>query len=52
MATWNADERDDAISRGKSGGKLTPHEQNKLKEARKQAGPIGRNAAEALRKQG
>lgn len=52
MATWNANERDAAISKGQNGGKLTDHERSKLMEASKQAGTTGRNAAEALRKQG
>lgn len=52
MATWNAGERDAAISKGQSGGRLTDYERQKLAEAAKQAGSTGRQAAEALRKQG
>lgn len=52
MATWNAGERDAAISKGQSGGRLTDYERQKLEEASRQAGTTGRQAADALRKQG
>ena len=52
MATWNAGERDAAISKGQSGGRLTDYERRKLAEAAKQAGSTGRQAEEALREQG
>ena len=51
MATWNAGERDAAISKGQSGGRLTDFERRKLAEAAQQAGSTGRQAEEALRKQ-
>ena len=50
MATWNASEREAAIAKGKSGGKLDSYEQQKLLEVSRQAGSVGRDAAEALRK--
>ena len=52
MATWNAGERDAAISKGQSGGRLTDFERRKLEELTRQAGSTGRQAEEALRKQG
>ena len=52
MPTWNPSDRDAAISKGKSGGKLDSYERQKLEEASRQAGSEGRAAAEALRKQG
>ena len=51
MATWNPSDRDAAISRGQSGGRLTDFERRKLAEAGQQTGSIGREAKEALRKQ-
>ena len=52
MPTWNPSDRDAAISRGQSGGRLTDFERRKLAEAAQQSGPNGRQAQEALRKQG
>ena len=52
MATWNSSDRDAAISKGRSGGTLSDFERRKLEEASRQAGSIGRQAEEALRKQG
>ena len=52
MATWNPSDRDAAISRAQSGGRLTDFEQRKLEELTRQAGSTGRKAEEALRKQG
>ena len=51
MPTWNPSDRDAAISRGKSGGRLTDFERRKLEEARRQAGSTGQQAKEALQKQ-
>ena len=50
MATWNPSEREAAIAHGKAGGELSGHERDKLEEASRQAGSIGDNAREALRK--
>ena len=52
MATWNPSDRDAAISRGQSGGRLSDFERCKLEQAAQQAGSTGRQAEEALRKQG
>ncbi|HET6622449.1 MAG TPA: hypothetical protein VFG56_00765 [Candidatus Saccharimonadales bacterium] len=46
------DELNDAIANGKGGGHLTPRQISALEAAKKQAGPQGRQAAEALRKAG
>ena len=50
MATRNPKDREAAIARGKAGGTLSGYEKDKLEEASRQAGRIGDNAREALRK--
>jgi hypothetical protein len=47
---WTPSERDQAINRGKSGGKLTDYQKQQLQAAARQAGPVGRDAQEALDK--
>jgi hypothetical protein len=47
---WTNDNFRDAVNKGKSGGSLSSHEEQKLKEAAKQAGARGREAQEALNK--
>ena len=48
--TWTPKQREAAIEKGLSGGRLDPYQRRKLEELTQQAGALGQRAKDALNK--